>query len=269
MVREIAGIELGQFGAPRSVAVKTFTEEGVRISKRSIAELRAGRMTGSIISERVTCARMLREGTPLQKDEIYEKIADIAVALRLPQVRLPHRYSSSGFTDRIAEATGIPSVTLDRVFRAMRTDMVMSAQKGAQSQMTENFQDTIDDFLRSYGDPYILRKSPTLQNLMNLNRGHHIVGPNEFYEVIYQHPGGRFIGSWVPYEVGWFAQVYADRVQAQASFSPFDREVLEAATQGNRRFLSAKLIPQTGISLNGWIIGIHLNALLGHLSLKV
>lgn len=251
------------------MVVKSFEEKGARVSSSHIPNLRVGRAQGDIISERAACARMLRAGTLLQKDELYKKIADIAVQLRLPQVRFPHRYSSSGFTDRIAEVIGIPSVILDRVFRAMRTDMVMSAQEGAQSQMTENFQDTTGDFLRSYNNPYTLRKSPILQNLMNLKRDHHIVGPKAFYEVIYQHPGGRFIGSWVPYEVGWFAQVYADRVQAQTSFSPFDREVLEAATQGNHRSLSSKLIPQTGVSLDGWIIGIHLTALLGRLSLKI
>ena len=268
MQKEIAGISIGQSGASRGEVVEGFAKKGAKISERSIPDLRADRMPGNILAERVACAKLLREGTPSNKDQVYGIIAGTAIELRLPQVHFPHRHSSLKFTERVASALAISLIVIERALRAMRTEATMSAQEGQQPQILADFQATVADFLRSYDNPSTLRKSPTLQNLINMREKGVVFVTDEFYRVVYQHPSSRFIGAWATYEMEWLDKFYADRLQTKAPFSPLDRAVLEATSQGEQGFLSPTLTFKTGIPVDRWVVATHTNALLGQIPFK-
>ena len=260
MPKEIAGISIGQSGASRAEVVEGFAKKGARISEKSIAHLRADKRTGDVLAERVACAQLLREGTPAKKDEVYGKITGTAVELRLPQVHFPHRHSSLKFTDRVASALEISLTVIERILRAMRTEAIMSAPVG--------FHETVIHFLRSYDHPYTVSKSPTLQNLINMREKGVVFVPDKFYRAVYQHPSSRFIGAWATYEVEWLDGFYAGRLQTQAPFSPLDRAVLEATSQGKQGFLPPALAFKTRVPVDIWVVATHTNALLDRYLLR-
>ena len=270
MPKEIDGIDIGSPGDSRAPVLEAFAQKGVKVSSGHIPNLRAGRVSGDILEKRVACASLLSGGSPIKKDELYEKIAKTATSpdIRLPQVHFPHRYNSNGFTSRLSENIGLPVILVDEILRAMRVEVVMSDTKGILSNyLLIGFHTTVNNFLNNYEDPYAVKKSPSLQRLFVL-RNSTIFTPDIFYRAIYEKPSNRFIGTWVTQEVDWFAQFYALRLQPPYVFSPFDSEVLREAAQGRQGLLPEKFSKQTGILVNRWVIETHTNALLGQILVK-
>lgn len=251
------------------MVVKSFAEKGARVSSSHIPHLRAGRASGDIISERAACAALLSAGLPVKKDELYEEIARTATSseIRLRHTRCPQRFSSRGFTLRVADALGLPLILIDEIFRAMRTEAVMSTQEAMQPDLLVSFDERVNDFLGNYDDPNTLKKSPTLQTLCVLRHGV-VFTPDNFYRVIYDHPSNRFIGAWATHEVDWLAQFYAFRLQSPYKLSPLDRVVLDETRQGEQGCLPSRLTQQTGIRVNRQVIETHTNALLGQIGIR-
>lgn len=270
-MRELAGVDLGRPYDSSVAVVGAFANKGVKVSLGYISQLRAGLGSGVVIEEnRVACALLLNDGSPLKKDGLYKEIAKTATApgFRQQQVRFPDRYNSNGFTSRIAETLDIPVVSLGEMLRAMRVEAVLNTQIGAlQDDLLDGFNDVVNDFLKKREDPYTRHNSPSLQRLFDMRIGIKF-NPENFYGSIYEQTSKKFIGSWTIEEVVWFDQFYAFRLQSPNQFSPLDVEVLRETALGNQGSLPGKLTKQTGILVNRRVIETHTRVLLGQLQAR-
>lgn len=266
MTREIAGVNIGEAWQPRCLAVNVFALKGVKVALEYISDLRAGRGSGEIIiNRRDACASLLRYGSALRKNELYERIATRATSpeIRKPHVSIPKRFSSLGFTARLSDDLGIPITTLDEIFRSMRVEAVITAQEGMTPDLGGSFNSRVYDFLKSWDYPHSRSKSPTLQKLNSLREGDTFFTPVNFYGVLYERFNNRFIGAWTTHEVDWIAQFYASKTQIPSTFSLFDIEVLRETGQARQGFLPERISKQTGICVNRHVIETHTQVLLG------
>lgn len=271
MAREIAGVNIGDLGEPRIEVVETFAQRGVKVTPAYVPQLRNGRGSGDVIvNYRDACASLLRYGSALRKNELYERIATRATSpeIRKPHVCIPKRFSSLGFTASLADSLGIPLTTMNEIFRSMRVEAVITAQEGMDSDLRGSFNSRVYDFLESWDYPHSRSKSPTLQKLNILRDDGTFFAPDNFYRVLYERPNNRFIGAWTTHEVDWFAQFYAPKTQLPSIFSSFDIEVLKETGQARQGFLPEKITEQTGISVNYRVLETHTRALLGRIQIK-
>ena len=269
MVIEIGGVNIGEAGDSRDKVVEAFAREGVKIASAHIPQLRAGRASGSIIDDRYACASLFRSGSPFEKDQLYEQIAKTAISpdIRLPNLNTPGRFTSAGFTNRLTQTLGFPdSTVVDEIFRAMRTEAVMSSGN-LPADVLSSFNSRVYDYLNTCDHRSSRSTSPIMGVLFNLRVNDTVFTPDNFYRVLYTSQSRRFIGAWATHEMDWFIDFYAFRLQ-QGIFSLFDKEVLKETAQGRQGLLPKKIKEETGIPINRWVIETHTKALLGRIQLR-
>lgn len=267
---EIDGIDIGETCAPIHPIIEKFARKGVQLAPSSISRLRSGGYNGKIIEDyRGACADLLRYGSPLRKNELYERIARRATDSdkRLIQKSHPNQYNSSGYSLRLSAALGISVVRLDEMFRCMRVEAA-TVTNTLPPNLLVDFNSLIYGFIDSY-PPSRREKSPKLQQLYVLREGGMVFTPAIFYREIYKGKGThrRFVGSCLPTEVEWFAGYYATKTEPPSTFSTFDIEVLRETGRANQASLPDRFEQLTGIPVNSNVIEIHTRALLGRIGL--
>lgn len=259
---------IGESGQSRTDAQAALAKHGVTVAAHTIANFRRKQYNydGNRTITRLNYDLFREEDNPTAKIKHYLTIGQTGVELRKPQKRRPHRLSSNGLVEGIAEKLGLTYVELKRRLRAIRIDICASERMEPDQRVKPMFLDAVDEYVKAYTKPV---NSDLNEQVLAISRKWHSSTIGDFYRILYQETSGSGISTWVPYELEFIRDYYQMLGEGQPKLSPFDRFALEAMIKGQATKYAADLREWTGILVEDGVIYSHVGVLTSSQAPKV
>lgn len=252
---------IGGSGQSRAAATAAFADRGISVALSTIPQYRRRRLPwdgnrGAIA--RLDYSLFKEKGDPTAKIEHYFTIGQTGVELRSPQKIRPHRLSSFGLTESIAEQLGLTTAELSSRLRAIRVDICSSEAMEPDQRVGSMFLDVVEKYVNAYTKPANADINERVKAISAKWDGSTI---GDFYRTLYEKTSGPGIGTWVPYELGFIRDCYQILGEGQPRLSPFDRFSLEAMIKGKAVKYAADLRGWIGILVAKNVIYSHVGVL--------
>lgn len=247
---------IGIRGQSRAEARAALAELGVKVSLQTIAGFRnKGRgYEGNGVINRLAYNQFQKIGNSDSKIAHYLDIGQTAVDSTLPQKRRPHRLSSEGLIDRVADKLHLAQVELRRRLRAIRADISESDRVKPDQRVRSMFSAMVHEYVNDYSKP----KNDKNERVLTIAEEWRDPTIGSFYRILYIETNGPGIGTLVPYESRFISDYYQQLQQGgKSEFSPFDKFVLEAVTKSRTVQYADAFRRRTGIPIDDGVIRSH------------
>lgn len=219
------GIDLEKSPQTLRAVLDLFKEKRVPIYPQQVNKMRQGIRSGTEIHRRLDAAEALKKSVA-KKDHYYLMLAVEGLALRNigrgHRSKSTPRYSSRGFITNLAAQLTVDGSTVNRCFRAIRTDIVEAELNSDEGFKTEEFLPYVEHYINSY-----TTGGRASKRIERLDVAWDRKTLSDFYRLYYEVANQIVTaGTLPPYEVEMFEIFYARRLALGSKPSPLDQATL-------------------------------------------
>lgn len=225
-------INIGEQYTPRSTVVEQFRRHGVEIASTTVAGLRSGDLSGLVSADKLECARVLETDDGKNKTDFYLAIANASSGISSwPSAEKDGssvNWREATSQELIDQGIVVSPDQIKRVIPAMRADLLFRGNT-EDSSIGNPIDNTSQEALRQaatdfFHDTKGLR-SPRIADIYD---GWDKKTALSFYENLYRHSTGNYLGIWRMYEMKIFLAHYKRQGDDENHLTPFDKIVLNS-----------------------------------------
>lgn len=247
-------------GKGRNEVLAEIRGHGVEIHDDTLSHLRLNRSSGNDFRSQLRAADVLENKYIDHKIAAYTNLTQVLLSERIIHNLSPDRFSSQGYTEKVAEKLGIKNAQIIRILvRSMRADLISYIDEKQPEQQIPQLRartsGVFSFFLDLYKEPEYFQPTnyQVWEKAYQNNRALGIYKANLAL-------GPRSIGVLLPYEAEIFAFLYENA----RTLSNYDLRVLEIAKKTRINRSSKKIAtPEFCVPVDNDAARLHRRVLLG------